>query len=320
MTNGVGTRYADAVAMAELLKKYTPMKTQVAQIGSGTKGVVAVLDKQADWQNAAANNVGDAYLGVRDLATFKPGQVAVLAMGKEPTLYGMIARTGSGINSPADLKGKRVAYAPTIPLFNWITDAILAAYGMSKADVQVVEYTEFAQLATLLKEGRVDMGVSTASAGAPQPTELTTIGAAYLVSIGDKIDAVVNAEIFGGLFPKGVLPAGSFKGQDKDVAVVESTEIMHIRTDHPESLAYTIVRVLWEQNADWKGMASSIGKSINSIEAAVNPVKMPAAFHPGAVRYYKEKGVWGAAQEAKQKALEDKMKARLAEWEKTQKK
>ncbi len=57
--------------MAELLKKHNPMKTQVAQLGSGTKGIVGVLSKQADWQTAAPLNVEDAFFALHDLVDYQ---------------------------------------------------------------------------------------------------------------------------------------------------------------------------------------------------------------------------------------------------------
>ncbi len=319
ITQGVSTRYTDAVAMAELLKKHTPIQTQVAQFGGGSIIYAVLISGEANWSDGEPGTASRAFLSTGEFEGSRPGSIRGIAWVSSPVTYGMAVRTASGIKTPYDLKGKRVGYSDTIPMWSIMQDAVLKAYGMARKDVNAVPYGSSDDAVTMIKEDLLDMVVLGNGAGQPRAVEITDSGKAFFLSIDpDKIDAAVAAT--GGLYGVGVSPAGSFKGQAKDVSGFSAFEGMYVKTGLPESLGYTIARVLWEYNKEWVSMASSTGKHFDSSAAAVKPAVMVTAVDAGAIRYYKEIGLWGSEQEKRQQELEGQVNKRLTEWEGKKKK
>ena len=82
------------------------------------------------------------------------------------------------------------------------------------------------------------------------------------------------------------LPAGAYK--DTAAARVSTVRnLMMVRRDMTDDLAYRITRLLFEQKADLAAVHPA-ARELDPARAAVAPV----AFHPGAVRYYREVGAW----------------------------
>ena len=85
----------------------------------------------------------------------------------------------------------------------------------------------------------------------------------------------------------GVYPAGTYEGQTEDVATAAVGNMLVTHSDVPEETAYQMTKQLFE-NLDRMTAAHAAAKAIK-LEAATEG--MPVPLHPGAERYYKEKGV-----------------------------
>lgn len=314
VTNGSSTRFADATALAEIIKKYIPIKTQVVQIGSSLEAVGAIMKGDAYTGSNDPGIVRDGFLAQGDLQGQPPGQIRAFAIINDPNVAGFIARKGSGINSPADFKGKRLTQSETSPIFNIVCEATLQAYGISKDDVKWVKFSRSSDVPPMVRQNQVDVFIHSTKPGATQMSDLLLTKDAYVVGVDpDKIDAAVKNA--GGLYPK-YRVSKELLGEEKEVYHFAQYDTLYITANLPESLVYAVTRVFWEKNQEFLSMASSIGKGFNSSKAAVNPAAFLISFHPGSLRYYKEIGIWGKEQEA----LQAKYDAELAERLKTYKK
>lgn len=318
ITNGMATRYADAVAHAQILKKYSGIETQAVQLSSGAAAVIDVIKGKIHIAETNTGDINASYFGVRDMEGVKPGSIAVLFISQIPSLRGLIVRTGSGIKTPYDLKGKKVGRAVSIPIYSTITEALITGHGLSLKDVNFVPYTETSELASALREGLFDAVFFSVDPGTPMTTDLTVTGDAYLVSIDpSKADACFKAT--GGLYPIATLPGGTFKGQNTELLAFSGRNGTIVNADLPESLAYSITRIFWSNLAEYHSLGSIRVKEYTAVDKNVDPQIIVAGFHPGAIRYYKEIGVWGTKQQEIQQELENQVKVRLAEWQKNQK-
>lgn len=203
-----------------------------------------------------------------------------------PESIHLVARADSGINSVADLKGKKVSLDE--PGSGTLVDArlVLEAYGLSENDVQA-EYLKPNQAADLMRDGNMDAFFFVGGFPAGAITELATSHAITLVPIaGAEAEKLLGDYQF---FAKHVVPGGTYRGVDGDVETISVGAQWVTTADQPEDLIYEVTKALWNNNTRAlldNGHAK--GKSIQ-VDTALDGVGIP--LHPGAERFYKEAGV-----------------------------
>jgi uncharacterized protein len=202
-----------------------------------------------------------------------------------PESFHLVVRKGAGVKSIKDLKGKRMSLDE--PGSGTLVDArlILAAYGMTEKDVKA-EYLKPQQSADKLKDGALDAFFSVS--GWPQGAiaELAATTGIDLVPIdGPEAEALVKQY---GFFALDEIPDGAYKGV-AGVKTVSVNAIWATSSKQPEQLIYNITAALW--NPSTRKLLDSghaKGKAIK-LETAVQGLGIP--LHPGAEKFYKEKGV-----------------------------
>lgn len=84
-------------------------------------------------------------------------------------------------------------------------------------------------------------------------------------------------------YQKYVVPAGTYKGQDKDVETVSVVHMILCRADLDEDVVYEITKSMWENISDITAIHATIAKEM-TLDGACR--SMVAELHPGAERYY----------------------------------
>lgn len=202
-----------------------------------------------------------------------------------PESVHLVARKGSGIKGVADLKGKRVSLDE--PGSGTLVDArlILAAFGMSEKDVKA-EYLKPQQSADKLKDGAIDAFISVS--GYPQGAiaELAATSGIELIPIeGPAVDKLLAQYSF---FAKDAIPDNAYKGVAGAKTVSVNAQWL-TSAKQSEALIYGIVQALWNANTrKLLDAGHAKGKEIK-LESALTGIGIP--LHPGAEKFYKEKGV-----------------------------
>lgn len=204
-----------------------------------------------------------------------------------PESIHLVASAKSGIDSVDDLKGKRVSLDE--PGSGTLVDAriILEAYGLTEKDVEA-EFLKPNQAADLMRDGNMDAFFFVGGFPAGAIAELaSTGGGVTLVPIdGDTAKAVTEKYKF---FAADTIPAGTYKGIDKDVATLSVGAQWVTGADQPEELIYEITKALWNDNTrKLLDSGHAKGKAIKK-ETALDGVGIP--LHPGAERFYREAGL-----------------------------
>lgn len=203
-----------------------------------------------------------------------------------PESIHLVARADSGINSVADLKGKKVSLDE--PGSGTLVDArlILAAYGLAETDIEP-EYLKPNQAADLMRDDNMDAFFFVGGFPAGAIAELATSRAIKLVPIsGPEADAVIEEY---GFFATNTVPAGTYEGVDADVETLAVGAQWVTGADQDEELIYQITKALWNDNSRrLLDSGHAKGKEIR-LETALDGVGVP--LHPGAARYYREAGL-----------------------------
>ncbi|KJS21752.1 MAG: hypothetical protein VR72_09065 [Clostridiaceae bacterium BRH_c20a] len=167
------------------------------------------------------------------------------------------------------------------------TQLVLKEYGIGYEDLKnwggSFEFSSPGDAVDKIRDGHLDTYGCQTTAGDPSTTDLAVSRKMSFIPLSDKVsDALVTQ--YG--YTKGAIPAGTYQGQDNDVPTVYDSVILVVNKDASEDLVYNLVKTLVEKEADLKNV-HAIFKDFDPNVASQMPLKL----HPGAEKYFKEKGL-----------------------------
>jgi TRAP transporter TAXI family solute receptor len=200
---------------------------------------------------------------------------------------GVIVGKESGINSLADLKGKRVPDGyPAAPLFEVFKNAFLASAGLSMADVTPVPVVGLPQSWAAFREGKVDMTIAAAGAGAVREMEAAISG-------GIKYIPLIDNEATRAALPRThfttIEPAGPLVGVLEPTLFNVYEYVLFANASVDEEMVYKVVAAIIDGEKDLRA-TSPLWKTYKPENIATRFDGLE--YHPGAVKYFKEKGLW----------------------------
>lgn len=202
--------------------------------------------------------------------------------GIYPNYIQIVASKESGIRTLADLRGKRLSVGAPSSGTELTARAILGAAGIAYADLGKVEYLPFAESVELMKAGQIDATLQSAGLGVASVRDLAGAMPVVMVEVPPAIVAGLGAP-----YEAADIPAGTYAGQDAPVATATMRNFLVTRADTNDDLIYEMTKALFE-NLPSLAAAQPAARAI-SIENAARGAPVP--LHPGALRYYKERGI-----------------------------
>jgi TRAP transporter TAXI family solute receptor len=199
-----------------------------------------------------------------------------------PNYVQIVASKDSGIKTLADLKGKRLSVGAPKSGTELNARAILAAAGMSYKDLGKIEYLPFAESVELMKNRQLDATLQSAGLGVASLRDLAT---SVEITVVEVPAAVVDKA--GPPFVKVSIPANTYTGQ---TAAVPAAAVVNYLVTHEgvkEETVYQMTKAVFDSLPDLAA-AHAAARSIK-LESALEG--MPLPLHPGAARYFKEKGL-----------------------------
>ncbi len=234
----------------------------------------------------ALANAAISYFAVRGAGAWgeKQGINAVMTLAPNVALF--ITQKSSGIRAISDLKGNRVVVGPAGAGFEYFLAPILEAHGVTYDDFRPLHNTQ-AGAVDMLADG----SAAAAFLGGAVPTASITQASASqeLKFIPFAVSAKERLFQDYPFFNAAMIPADTYRGQT-DVFEGLNVGSMHLvtRASLDEETVYRFTRILYEHRADVVKKHPA-GKAIhpgNVIRDTGTP------FHPGAIRYYREIGIW----------------------------
>ena len=293
-TNPAGNEnYTIAVSQGQLISK----KTNIQVIVQPTQGpkVLPSLMESNDAQLSNLSSMG-TYWALTGTGEYdKPFKfIRVLQSGNDKC-FGFITREKSGIKKISDLKGKKITYIFTSLLTKEVAEMELQAFGLNPAkDVTMLKAEDGSRALQDLGQGRTD-AVSATLGGSKMAELASKTKIVVLPFPADKVPFLQKR--LPAMLP--ALTPNNLTGIDPGVPMVASTMLFIGRADLGEDAVYTMVKALIENYnelkvinpvlADWKP------------EVAVQEVPVP--YHPGAIKYYREKGLWSSKMDQLQQTL-----------------
>lgn len=298
LTTAVGTGcYSVSAGLGILLNKKLPNQRVFVQPASSALAVPRLMDKgDADLLILPAPTPYWAYKGEEDYSTTPPiSSIRVLQSGND-MYFALVTRSDSGINAIGDLKGKKVAFdIRGSRTLTKVASLMLQAYGLDpKKDVIPVK-AEFDTVGlTYVLEKRADAAIVSLTGSKIVDAE-RKIELKILPIEADKIAFLRKS------LPV-VLPAKTptdLIGIKPNIPVSAIPLVLGANQNMDNETAYNIVKTILE---NYKELIPTHRDFASwSPERAVRNLGMP--YHPGAVKYYREKGLWTAEMEQMQRTI-----------------
>jgi uncharacterized protein len=288
VTGGTGgVYYPLGGGMANIISKYIPYVEATAEVTTASVDNCLLVGKgSADVAFTMADTAWDAYKGVgkafkekmplRAMAVFYPNNMHVVTL------------EGKRIEKMADLKGRRVSTGAPGSGTEIVALRVLEAYGFNPDKDMSRDKLGASESAGALKDGKIDAyfwvgGLPTASVmdlAATPGVKIRVVGHA---------DAVPKMrEKYGPLYVKGVIPAKTYSGQEGDVPIVVLWNLLVCNENMKENLVYDILKTIFDHKPDLVAVHSDA--RYLSLDAQTTGGS-PIPFHPGAIRYFREKGL-----------------------------
>jgi TRAP transporter TAXI family solute receptor len=282
-----GVYYPLGGGIADVLTKHIPNLNATAGTTDGSMANLLLIQQgRADIGLSMADASYDAFKGQEK---FKDRQVQVRAlMVMYPNRMHVVTVDGSGINKVADLKGKRVSTGAPNSATQIMAYRVLEAYGINPEKDIVRERLDPGKSAEAIKDKKLDAFFWVGGLPTPAVTDLgATPGIKLkLVDHADAMEAMVQK--YGPLYVKDTIPAKTYPGQETPAQIVTVWNVLVADAKLPDQLAYDIVRTILERKEDLirvHAEAKNFDLKNQSNGAAVIP------YHPGAKKYFAEKGV-----------------------------
>ncbi len=284
LTGGTsGVYYPLGVALGKLYgDKISGIKTQV----QATRASVENLQLLEQGRGEIAFTLGDSLKAAWDgdeEAGFKAKLGKLRTLGAiYPNYIQLVATKESGITTLADLKGKSLSVGAVRSGTELNTRAILTAAGMTYKDLGKVEYLPFAESVDLMKNRQLGATLQSAGLGVASIRDLAAANDVVVVAVPK-----ATVDKIGPPFVSVNIPANTYRGQDKPVPTAAVINYLVTHSGVSDDLAYQMTKLVFENLPDLAS-AHAAAKEI-SVEGA--PKGSPIPLHPGAERYYREKGL-----------------------------
>lgn len=286
-TGGTGDiYYAMARGMSNILSKYVPYLEASAEVTAGSvdncnlvgrgKADLALIIADVGWDALHGKGKFKETIPLRTVAVLYPNNMHIVTLER------------TGIGKVSDLRGKRVSTGSPGSGTEAKGLRILEAYGLDPNKDMKRDRLGPSESASALKDKKIDAyfwsgGLPTAS--------VTDLGATpgikiKLISHADGVPKMVQK--YGPIYVKGVIPAKTYPGQGEDVPIAVVWNLLVCIEKMKGDLVYDIVKTLFDHKPELVKVHKEARYLGLEPQAAGGS---PIPFHPGAIRYFTEKGL-----------------------------
>lgn len=311
--------YNQAVAIGNALKNKLNVNLRVLPGKNDVSRNIPLRDGKVPF---SANGVGGSYLAQEGVYEFGardwgPQAVRSVILNNSDALLTIVTAKDAGIKTISDIKGKRVAWVVGAPSLNQNITALLAFGKLSWADVKKVEFGGFGQAMDAIVNNQVDAAFSSTISGQAYKIASSPRGIQYPTFPHSDKEGWARVRHLAPFFVPAFGTEGADLSKDKkaEAATYPYPVLMTMKATDSD-LVYNMTKAMVELFDDYKdGAPGNVGWELKrQVFAWAIPV------HEGAVRYYKEKGVWTAEHDKHNAALikrQDTLAAAWAEYNKS---
>lgn len=284
LTGGTsGVYYPVGVKLKEVFEKEVPEHSFKVLATQATVENLNLLQRGSGVLALAQGDIlSEAWKGNPD-AGFPSSRTKIRLVGAAyPNFIHLVARAETDIRSLRDLVGKRVSVGAARSGNEINARALLGAAGLSYADLLQVEYLRYGESVELFVKGELDAILISAGLGVAAIVEASRRTPVRFVPI-EREFVEANAKMF---FPVNI-PANSYPGQTSEIPTAALNNFFVTTSDASEEIVYRITKAIFENVESIRAVHPAAEVITLDRALAIRPIEV----HPGALRYFREKGV-----------------------------
>jgi hypothetical protein len=286
--NTGGVYYPYGGGLARVISQSVPNVDATAEVTAASVDNLKLIQLgKADIAFVLTDTLDDAIHGRGPFAKMPVKARTLAVLYPNYTQVGTVE--GKGINRLADLRGRVVSTGSPGSGTEVIAFRVLRAAGIDPdKDIRRQGLTVNASV-DALKDGKIDAFFW--SGGLPTASLLdlaSTVGVTAKLIPNDEVLPKLQEQYTPGLYFRLVIPKGTYPGVNDDSGSVGVANALVVKDTMSDELAYELTKVLFDRQPDLAAIHPEAKKL--KVETAV--AGSPAPFHPGAIRYYQERGAW----------------------------
>lgn len=282
-----GVYYPIGGGLANILSKYVPGMQATAEVTGGSVDNLKLIATGKPYIAFSMADAGqDAYRGEDK---FKGTKVPLRTlMVLYPNRMHVVTIEGTGITKMADLKGKRVSTGSPGSATEVMAFRVIEAAGLDKDRDMTRERLGAAESVNAIKDRKIDAFFWVGGLPTAAVTDLANTPGIKIKMI-DHTDTVdkMNKK-YGPLYVHDSIPKSTYKGMDADNKIATVWNILVSNQNLSDKVAYEIVKTIFDHKAD---LVAVHKESENFTLANQKASASPIPFHPGAIKYFAERGI-----------------------------
>jgi TRAP transporter TAXI family solute receptor len=278
-----GVYYPMGGGLAEVINNHVEGFQATAEVtGASVENMGLIATGDADLAIGLADTVQQAYSGT---GRFEGQQLSMLrAVGSlYANMLHVVVPADSDIQSVADLAGMRVSVGAPGSGTEVNAQALLGAAGLTYDDIEE-QRLNFNETADALANGDIDAGFWSVGAPTSSILNLATTNDIRILSLSDEL--IAAADEADPTFAPTTLPAGTYEGQDEDVATLGIPNVLVVSSEMDADTVYAITKAMYENIADMQAVHPAANETTVEFSMSATPIPL----HEGALRYFEEVG------------------------------
>jgi uncharacterized protein len=282
-----GVYYPLGGGLAAALSKYVPGMQATAEVTGGSVDNLKLVGSGKPYVAfSMADAAQDAYRGEDK---FKGNKVPVRTLAVlYPNRMHVVTVEGMGIEKLTDLKGKRVSTGSPGSATEVMAFRIIEAAGLDKDRDMKRERLGVAESVNAIKDHKIDAFFWVGGLPTAAVTDLANTPGVKIKMIDHAYVVPKMNKKYGDLYVEDVIPKSTYRGMDADNKQATVMNILVAHANMPDQEAYNIVKTIFEKKEDLVRVHKEAEnfKLENQKQSAT-----PIPFHPGALKYFAEKGI-----------------------------
>ncbi|MBM3349430.1 MAG: TAXI family TRAP transporter solute-binding subunit [Betaproteobacteria bacterium] len=282
-----GVYYPMGGGLAAVLSKKVPGMSATAEVTGGSVDNLNLIGTGKPYIGfSMADAAKDAQTGQGKFSGKKVDLSTLLVL--YPNRMHIVTTEASGIKTMQDLKGKRVSTGSPGSATEVMAFRVIEAAGLDKDKDMRRERLGVAESVNAVKDRKIDAFFWVGGLPTAAVTDLANTPGTKIVMIDHSKEVDAMNKKYGNLYFKDVIPKTTYKGMDKDNNVISVANILVTSSKMSEKEAYDIVKAVFDNKID---LVRSHFEYINVTPEGQKAASTPVPFHPGALKYFKEKNI-----------------------------